>query len=82
MYNFEQMYNFEEVKIHPIQRPLVLKDGSGNTSPPVPAEPGLPADDQPPPKIRSIAKLTAPKSKRKRGRRKGAAGRRSRRSTG
>ncbi|KAI3444781.1 hypothetical protein Pfo_001446 [Paulownia fortunei] len=77
----EDMHNFEEVMIPPIQKPLVLKDGLGNTNPPVVAEPDLPTDDQPPPKIRSIAKLTAPKSKRKRGRRKGA-GRRNRRSTG
>ncbi|KAL0397689.1 UNVERIFIED_CONTAM: hypothetical protein Scaly_0217300 [Sesamum calycinum] len=71
----EEMNSFEEVKIQPIQTPLVLKDGSGNTTPPVQGEPDLPTDDQPPPKIRSIAKLTAPKSKRKRGRRK-VAGRR------
>ncbi|XP_011089646.1 uncharacterized protein LOC105170520 isoform X2 [Sesamum indicum] len=71
----EEMNSFEEVKITPIQTPLVLKDGSGNTTPPVQGEPDLPTDDQPPPKIRSIAKLTAPKSKKKRGRRK-VAGRR------
>lgn len=68
------MRYFEKVKIHSIQRPLVLKDGLGNTSPPVPAEPDLLMDDQSPPEIRSISNLTAaPKSKDKRGRRKGAA---------
>ncbi|KAK4414606.1 hypothetical protein Salat_2873600 [Sesamum alatum] len=71
----EEMNSFEEMKIQPIQTPLVLKDGSDNTTPPVQAEPDLPTDDQAPAKIRSIAKLTAPKGKRKRGRRK-VAGRR------
>ncbi|KAI3449058.1 hypothetical protein Pfo_005723 [Paulownia fortunei] len=68
----EEMNNFEEVRIQPIQRPLVLKDGLRSTSPAVLAEPNLPTDDQPPPKIRSISMLTAPKSKSTRGRRKGA----------
>ncbi|KAL2251611.1 uncharacterized protein LOC105173277 [Sesamum indicum] len=64
----EEMNSFEEVKIQPTQRPLVLKDASGSTSPPVPAEGDLPMDDQPPPKTRSISKLLGPASKTKRGR--------------
>ncbi|KAK6162641.1 hypothetical protein DH2020_002482 [Rehmannia glutinosa] len=77
----EEMNSFDEVMIHPIPGPLAHDDLLGSTTPSVLAEPDLPADDQPPQKIRSIAKLTAPRSKRKRGRKK-AAGRRSRRSTG
>ncbi|KAI3465864.1 hypothetical protein Pfo_022527 [Paulownia fortunei] len=77
----EEKHNFEEVKIHPIQRPSVLKDGLGNTNPLVLAEADMTTDNQPPPKIRSTAKLTAPKSKRKIARRKGV-GRQSRKSTG
>ncbi|KAH6779713.1 hypothetical protein C2S52_010950 [Perilla frutescens var. hirtella] len=70
----EEMNSFEEVKIQ--QMPLVLKDGSGNTSP------SIIADEKPPVKVRSIAKITGSRSKRKRGRKKVATGRRSRRSTG
>ncbi|KAK4397395.1 hypothetical protein Sango_1576100 [Sesamum angolense] len=64
----EEMNSFEEVKIQPTQRPLVLKDVFGSTSPPVPAEADLPMDDQTPPKTRSISKLIGPTSKTKRGR--------------
>ncbi|KAG8391537.1 hypothetical protein BUALT_Bualt01G0198000 [Buddleja alternifolia] len=77
----EEMNTFEEVKIHPIQRPLVLKEEPSNPSPPVLAGPDLPTDDHPSPKTRSISKITTPKSKRKRGRRRGS-GRWSRRSVG
>ncbi|KAL0373480.1 UNVERIFIED_CONTAM: hypothetical protein Sradi_3263700 [Sesamum radiatum] len=59
----EEMNSFEEVKIQPTQRPLVLKDASCSTTPPVPAKADLPMDDQPPPKTRSISKLIGPKSK-------------------
>ncbi|KAL0411557.1 UNVERIFIED_CONTAM: hypothetical protein Slati_3745400 [Sesamum latifolium] len=62
----EEMNSFEEVKIQPTQRPLVLKDVSGSTSPPVPAEADLPMDDQPPPKPRYISKRIGPTSKTKR----------------
>ncbi|KAK4416064.1 hypothetical protein Salat_2713800 [Sesamum alatum] len=66
----EEMNSFEEVMIQSTQRPLVLKDASGSTSPPVPAEADLPMDDEPPPRTRSISKLIAPTSKTKRGRQK------------
>ncbi|XP_057808350.1 uncharacterized protein LOC131022835 [Salvia miltiorrhiza] len=75
----EEMNSFEEVKIQ--QMPLVLKDETGDTTPSVIAEPGT-ADDQPPAKVRSIAKITGTRSKRKRGRKKAATSRRGRRSTG
>lgn len=76
----EEMVSFEEVKIQ--QMPLALNGGSGITTPPVITEPDLLADDQAPAKVRSIAKITGSRSKRKRGRKKGSTGRRSRRSTG
>ncbi|KAL0464571.1 UNVERIFIED_CONTAM: hypothetical protein Slati_0344700 [Sesamum latifolium] len=47
----EEMNSFEEVKIQPIQTPLVLKDGSGNTTPPAQGEPDLPTDDNHLPKF-------------------------------
>lgn len=75
----EEMDSFEEVKIQGM--PMVLKDETDNTTPPVIAEPGT-ADDQPPAKVRSIAKLTGARSKRKRGRKRAATYRRGRRSTG
>ncbi|KAH6768273.1 hypothetical protein C2S51_013609 [Perilla frutescens var. frutescens] len=75
-----EMNSFEDMKIQ--QMPLVLEDGSGNTTPPVIADSDLLADDQPPAKVRSIAKITGSRSKRKMGRKKSATGRRSRRSTG
>ncbi|GFQ06543.1 hypothetical protein PHJA_002798300 [Phtheirospermum japonicum] len=74
----EEMNNFDEVIINPtIEKPVARKDIAS----PVMDEPNLPTDDQPPSKIRSIAKITAPRSKRKRGRKKSAR-RRTRRSTG
>lgn len=76
----EEMNSFEEVKIQHI--PLALNDGSGITTPPVITEPDLLADDRAPAKVRSIAKITGSRSKRKRGRKKGSTGRRTRRSTG
>ncbi|XP_042038323.1 uncharacterized protein LOC121784224 [Salvia splendens] len=75
----EEMDSFEEVKIQ--EMPMVLKDETNNTTPPIIAEPGT-ADDQPPAKVRSIAKLTGARSKRKRGRKRAATYRRGRRSTG
>ncbi|XP_042065456.1 uncharacterized protein LOC121808967 [Salvia splendens] len=75
----EEMDSFEEVKIQ--EMPMVLKDETVNTTPPVIAEPGT-ADDQPPAKVRSIAKITGARSKRKRGRKRTATYRRGRRSTG
>ncbi|KAL3814994.1 hypothetical protein ACJIZ3_016262 [Penstemon smallii] len=61
----EEVHDYE-----PIQRSLVLRDESGSTAP-VTEESKLPAEDQPPPKTRSIAKLTAPKTQARRGRRRG-----------
>lgn len=75
----EEMNSFEEVKIQ--QMPLALNDGSADSTPPVKTEPDL-ADDRTPAKVRSIAKITGLRSKRKRGRKKGSAGRRGRKSTG
>lgn len=78
----------KEEMMDSIERPLVINDVSVNTTatPPVMAEPEPPTDDQPAPKVRSIANLTQPLSSnpprsRKRGRRRGAGGR-GRRSTG
>lgn len=71
----EEMDSFNEVKIQ--QKPLMVKEESGNSSPAALAEP-----EQPPAKVRSIAKITGTRSKRKRGRKRAATGRRSRRSTG
>lgn len=75
----EEMNSFEEVKIQQI--PLPVKDETGNTTPSVIAEPGA-ADDQLPAKVRSIAKITGTRTKRKRGRKKAATSRRTRRSMG
>ncbi|KAL8495660.1 hypothetical protein ACS0TY_019682 [Phlomoides rotata] len=78
----KEMDNLEEVKIHhPTQMPLELKNESGNTTPSVLSEPDPLTEDQSPPKLRSIAKLTAPRTKRKRGRKKVSTSRRSRRRT-
>ncbi|KAL6569301.1 hypothetical protein OROMI_013815 [Orobanche minor] len=64
----EEMNNFEEVIINPIEKPPLFKDVSVKTAkPPVPDEPNLHIDDQPPRKIRSVTT-----SKRKRGRKKSA----------
>ncbi|XP_059633857.1 uncharacterized protein LOC132276448 isoform X2 [Cornus florida] len=79
----EELNNFEEVKILPVEKPQVVKKEQDSTDPQVTAqELDLPTDDQPPRKIRSISKLTAPKNKRKRGRRKAGSGRWSRKSSG
>ncbi|XP_051146265.1 uncharacterized protein LOC127261878 [Andrographis paniculata] len=67
----EDISSSEDVKIHPIQNPI-LNDVPGNGSPSLPKDqPDAPKDEQQhPPKIRSLAKLTSPK-RMKRGRRKG-----------
>lgn len=77
----KEMDNLEDVKIHPTQMALEPKEGSGNTAPSILSEPDPLTEDQSPPKIRSIAKLTAPRTKRKTGRKKGSTSRRSRRRT-
>lgn len=71
----EEMDSFNEVKIQ--QKPLLVKEEPGNSTPQPTAE-----AVQPPAKVRSIAKITGARSKRKRGRKKAATGRRTRRSTG
>lgn len=73
------MNSFEQVNIQ--QMPWALNDGSGNTIPPVIAEPDLLADDEAPVEVGSIAEITDPRSKRKSGRKKAATGGRSRRSS-
>ncbi|XP_059313635.1 uncharacterized protein LOC132064614 [Lycium ferocissimum] len=68
----EEMSNFEELKIHPVEKPPVLEHVQKVTIPasvPEP-DPDLPLDDQPAPKIRSISKITAPKSKKRKARRR------------
>ncbi|KAL6495350.1 hypothetical protein OROGR_029913 [Orobanche gracilis] len=73
----EEMNNFEEVIINPIEKPPLLKDVSVKTAnPPFPNEPKLRIDDQPPRQIRSVTT-----SKRKRGRKKSVR-RRTRRTSG
>ncbi|XP_075073596.1 uncharacterized protein LOC107831848 [Nicotiana tabacum] len=70
----EEMTNFEEFKIHSVEKPQVLETVQKGTVPTSPPDPDLALDDQPAPKIRSISRLTAPKSKKKKARRR--AGRR------
>ncbi|CAA0842738.1 Unknown protein [Striga hermonthica] len=70
--------NFEEVIINPSKKPPLKTNGPINTiSPQLAGEPNLPANNQSPPKVRS----TAPRTKRKRGWKKGVR-RKTRRSTG
>lgn len=74
----EEMSNFEEFKIHCVEKPQVLEHSQKVTIPasiPDP-DPDLPLDDQPAPKIRSISKLTAPKSKKRKARRRAGSGKR------
>uniref|UniRef100_A0A5B6ZQR1 Uncharacterized protein n=1 Tax=Davidia involucrata TaxID=16924 RepID=A0A5B6ZQR1_DAVIN len=79
----EELNYFEDVKIRPIEKPQVPKEEREGTIPAIPVlESDLAIDDQPTPKIRSISKLTAPKNKRKRGKRQAGSGRWSRRSSG
>ncbi|KAA8520451.1 hypothetical protein F0562_014707 [Nyssa sinensis] len=78
----EELNDFEDVKIWPIEKPQVPKKEKESTNPAIPVlESDLFLDDQPTPKIRSISKLTAPKNTRKRGRRKAGSSRWSRRSS-
>uniref|UniRef100_A0A5B6ZS04 Uncharacterized protein n=1 Tax=Davidia involucrata TaxID=16924 RepID=A0A5B6ZS04_DAVIN len=79
----EELSNLEEVKIQTIENPQEPKEERESTSPAIPVlESDLPTDDQPIPKIRSLSKFTAPKNKRKRGRRKAGLDRWSQRSSG
>ncbi|CDP09443.1 unnamed protein product [Coffea canephora] len=71
--------NFDEVHMQPMEKPQVAKDEPHSTVTTVIAGPDQQTDNQPPPKVRSIAKLTATKSRRKKGRRKASSGRWSRR---
>ncbi|KAM7508840.1 hypothetical protein LguiA_019293 [Lonicera macranthoides] len=75
----EELDNFEEVQNRPVQSvQLPKQELEENPEPPL----DLLTDDQSTPKIRSISKITAPKIKRKRGRRKAGSGRWSRRTSG
>ncbi|KAK4339944.1 hypothetical protein RND71_041406 [Anisodus tanguticus] len=69
----EEMSNFEELKIQSVEeKPLVLEHVQMVTIPasvPDP-DPDFTVDDQPAPKIRFISKLTAPKSKKRKARRR------------
>lgn len=74
----EEMSNFEEFKIHSAENPRVIEHVQKVTIPasvPDP-DPVLPLDDQPAPKIRSISKLTAPKSKKRKSRRRAGSSKR------
>ncbi|KAJ8572586.1 hypothetical protein K7X08_009097 [Anisodus acutangulus] len=66
----EEMSNFEELKIHSVEKPQVLEHVQKATIPASVPDPDLTVDDQPAPKIRSISKLTAPKSKKRKARRR------------
>ncbi|MCD9559590.1 hypothetical protein HAX54_017642 [Datura stramonium] len=78
----EEMSNFEELKIHSAEKPRVLEHGQKVTisasipDPDPDPDPDLPLDDQPAPKIRSISKITAPKSKKRKARRRTGSGKR------
>lgn len=63
------MNSFDDAAIKQLEKPQA-EASSDRTVPTCPVEQDLPADDQPPPKIRSISKLTAPKRRKKRGKRK------------
>ncbi|GER31168.1 hypothetical protein STAS_07152 [Striga asiatica] len=74
--------NFEEVIINPSQKPPLKTIVPVNTiSPQLASEPNLPANNRSSPKVRSVSKTTAPRTKRKRGWKKGVR-RKPRRSTG
>lgn len=64
-----EMNNLDDVAIKHVEEPRA-EASTDRTFPTLSVEQDLPADDQPPPKIRSISKLTAPKRRKKRGRRK------------
>ncbi|PIN22786.1 hypothetical protein CDL12_04503 [Handroanthus impetiginosus] len=68
----EQMNNFEEMRIQPIQRPSRLKNASNNTNSPVLADPAPATEDQPRTRIQSTSTLTSPNRKSKRTKRRGA----------
>lgn len=75
----EEMSNFEEFKIHSVEKPPVLEhvqEVTTTASVPVP-DPEPAQDDQPAPKVCSISRITAPKSKKRKSRRRAGSGRRS-----
>lgn len=71
-----------EVFTQPIKKPEMGNGSNQGTSPTLLIEPDLPTDDQPAPKIRSIAKLIAPKGTKKRGKRRASSSRWKRRPSG
>ncbi|KAL3516871.1 hypothetical protein ACH5RR_023773 [Cinchona calisaya] len=72
--------NFDEVCVQYVEKPLVAKEEPESTFTTL-AGPDLQTNNHSAPKVRSIAKLTAPKSRKKRGRRKSGFGRGRRRSS-
>ncbi|KAL3350152.1 hypothetical protein AABB24_022922 [Solanum stoloniferum] len=72
----EEMSNFEEFKIHSAENHQVLEHVQKVTIPASVPDPDLAGDDQPAPKIRSISQLSAPKSKKRKARRRGGSGKR------
>ncbi|KAL3537065.1 hypothetical protein ACH5RR_000431 [Cinchona calisaya] len=80
----QERENFDEVSIQPMEKPqAVVEQGQESSFTTVLAEPDLQTTvNQPSPKVLSVAKLTAPKNRRKRGRRKASSARWSRRSSG
>lgn len=79
----EELNDFTEAKIHPIDKKLrTPKEEQGAIFPSGLDLEVLDMDDQPSPKIRSISKITAPKNKKKRAKRKAGSNKWSRRSSG
>lgn len=72
----EEMSNFEEFKIHSAEKPRVLEHVQKVTIPASVPDPDVPVDDQPAPKIRSISQLSAPKSKKRKARRRAGSNKR------
>lgn len=66
----EELNNFDEVKIQPIEKFKMPREEQESTIPSVPVVEDITTDDQPTQKMSSISKLNSPKNKRKRARRK------------
>lgn len=70
IYNERMNAEMDDEAIKHLEKPQA-EVSAEKTVPTSPVEQDLPADDQARPKIRSISKLTAPKKRKKRGKRKG-----------
>lgn len=66
----EELNNFDDVKIQPIEKLKMPREEQESTIPSVPVVEDITTDDQPTQKMSSISKLNSPKNKRKRARRK------------